>query len=253
MKYLFIFGCPRSGTTALTHLLSSHPEVALGMERFKFLVERQNPSLLTPEKFSEEAFFDFSDQATNLTIDHPQWTDYYTILKNKFASKKLSLIGDKYPLYFNFLPSLYSQFPEAHFLFIFRDVLDVAASYNKRAANPEDKNWPEKRNYQAAVKDWNQSLAKTKAFFEQEERRKALTVIRYEDLFCGNESLYRQLFLSLGVSPCEKTDTFFENQTKAWGNRQTEKEPLPSDQQRYMNEHKDHELEAYFETITLKI
>ncbi|WP_366939241.1 sulfotransferase [uncultured Paraglaciecola sp.] len=36
----FVSGSPRSGTSALTELLSSHPDISLGMERFKFLYKK---------------------------------------------------------------------------------------------------------------------------------------------------------------------------------------------------------------------
>jgi len=36
-NYLFISGVPRSETSALTRLIGAHGQIALGMERYKYL------------------------------------------------------------------------------------------------------------------------------------------------------------------------------------------------------------------------
>ncbi|MGY2701665.1 sulfotransferase [Nocardioides sp. HB32] len=37
-RLLFLVGLARSGTTALLHVLNAHPEVVIGMERYKRVV-----------------------------------------------------------------------------------------------------------------------------------------------------------------------------------------------------------------------
>lgn len=48
MRPLFIAGCPRSGTTALTRYLNLHPEILLCIERYKYL----DPERITPDLFT---------------------------------------------------------------------------------------------------------------------------------------------------------------------------------------------------------
>ncbi len=48
-RYVFIAGCPRSGTSALTFLLNEHPTVAIGFERYKRLRAQLDPFHFTSE------------------------------------------------------------------------------------------------------------------------------------------------------------------------------------------------------------
>jgi hypothetical protein len=51
---------------------------------------------------------------------------------------KHSVIGDKHPLHHRNLPELESAFPRCGFMFIFRDLSDVARSFQRRFEDPED-------------------------------------------------------------------------------------------------------------------
>ena len=42
-QYLFVTGCPRSGTTALVELLASHYAIVIGMERYKYVARDDAP------------------------------------------------------------------------------------------------------------------------------------------------------------------------------------------------------------------
>ena len=56
-SYLFVCGCPRSGTTALAKLFSISDDIVLGQERYG---KRSHPDnfTLTPALFEKERFLD---------------------------------------------------------------------------------------------------------------------------------------------------------------------------------------------------
>ena len=81
---------------------------------------------------------------------------FHQKLSKKFDGS--SIVGDKYPQLYKFWPSLFENFgKDGRFLFIMRDIEDVASSFNVRASNPKDK-WPEENNYK---KDKSSILKKT--------------------------------------------------------------------------------------------
>lgn len=175
MKYLFVSGAPRSGTSALTELLSSHSKVSLGMERFKYLYKKKK---VKKESFSEGVFFSFSSDQTNIGSDSGKYVEYYKGLKRKY--RECSIVGDKYPQLYNFWPSLFEEFrEEGRYIFIVRNIDDVASSFNVRASNPKDK-WPIENDYRKAVEIWNQSLTKAMNAIQAGEN---LFVVSYEELF----------------------------------------------------------------------
>lgn len=155
-RYLFVCGCPRSGTTVLSHLLGSHSKVAIGIERFKLHYQKDEVS---KELFSNDRFFDFRNLDTDLpsaNLENP----YYRNLQKKFSA--CEVLGDKSPRLFRKYPLLDEQFgDQLRVIFIVRDIFEVAASFNKRSEDANDP-WPDFKNYQKAVNFWNQSLLDTR-------------------------------------------------------------------------------------------
>jgi hypothetical protein len=155
-EMLFVVGLGRSGTGAITRLLSEHPDVAVGLERFKFFM-RDPEFRLSREYFTHERFFDFEDGGTNISpLVDDRWTEYYDNLEAKWDDARY--VGDKMTnLRF---PVIWDNMPAARVVCIVRDIREVAASWNVRATNPNDKGWPEHRDAEAAVTAWNNSLAR---------------------------------------------------------------------------------------------
>ncbi|MDI4661941.1 MULTISPECIES: sulfotransferase [Cobetia] len=181
MKYIFIAGCPRSGTSALTELLSSSDEIAIGMERFKYAYKDKN---INESFFSKDSFFKFSDSQTNINMSQGKYVKYYDKLKLKYDSTTIR--GDKYPMIYKFYNSLTNSFTQKPtFIFIYRDLYDVADSFNVRAENPKD-SWPKENNYKKAVFHWNDSIVKT---LQALNSGVDILVIKYEALFDATADL----------------------------------------------------------------
>jgi hypothetical protein len=166
--FLFVAGVARSGTTALMNVLASHGRIVLGDERFKFLITKDTIRDFGPRHFEKDPFFDFTDGFTNLTPDHAEHADFltrfYARMEQKFDSALY--VGDKVPSNFRFLDQLYEQFKPVRIIFIFRDVREVAWSWDERAANPAD-SWPSENNAYRAVERWNEAIFRFKDFDER--------------------------------------------------------------------------------------
>lgn len=205
--YLFVCGCPRSGTTALTRLLSAHESIALGIERFGHLVSAERFKL-APEHFEKDRFFHVKCGDTFYdSLKEVAGGNYYDDLAGKYDS--CDWVGDKRPDLYLSYPQLHNAFPGAVVLFIFRNIFDVAQSYKVRALDADD-DWPEAKGIMSAISDWNESLNMTLA------AQQIMTVycIQYERLFAGKDLNVAPIFEPLGISNVTRPQNFFDHRLK---------------------------------------
>ncbi len=179
MRHLFVAGCPRSGTSALTFLLNEHPQLAIGFERYKRLRAQLDPFHFTPQQF-------FSPVAAETDI---RGALLYERLRARWEEGSVRLIGDKVPLYTRVLPRLLERFPGACVLVLVRDPLDVARSFDRRAADPGDW-WPAENDHTLALSMWNDALAAVREVDAQHER---VALLPYEPLFSGDQQWLEML------------------------------------------------------------
>src|SRR3954447_3438832 len=122
MRYLFVGGPARSGTSAFVNLLNCHPRIALGTERYKRLYKahpnglnaifarwwagkNRNQGDIGPHLFETERFFRYDKAETNIGAAK---------LKNpKFGRKfeRATYRGDKVPSVMRFYPQLSEKIP----------------------------------------------------------------------------------------------------------------------------------------------
>ena len=103
-------------------------------------------------------------------------------------------VGDKVPHLFVHYDAIAARLPGALFIYIVRDISDVACSWNKRAANPADPGWGAESDYRKAVKWWNRGNRETLAFAA---RGGSVRVVEYEKLWSGDERYLSALFAGL--------------------------------------------------------
>jgi len=84
-------------------------------------------------------------------------------------------------------------------LFIYRNIFDVAASYNSRANNVNDLNWARNQDYTVAVSDWNESL---KCCLDALNSGHKILPICYENFFDSVDEL-RHIYDFLGLNLLE--------------------------------------------------
>src|SRR5436190_19216965 len=89
VSWLFVGGCPRSGTTAMAHTLNVDERIVMGIERWKYWRDT-----LEPLHFEPEIFFNPIPQETNGFFD-----DLYDRLRERWAQGRVRYIGDKNPFY----------------------------------------------------------------------------------------------------------------------------------------------------------
>ena len=173
---LFLAGLARSGTTALLHVLNAHPEVVVGMERYKRVISG-GIDRLTRDLFTKDRFFDFSDGETN---QHPEvaarWGVDYGALEAKFDTARY--VGDKMTTVR--FDAVRARLPEAKFVFIVRDIDQVALSWERRAQDAGD-TWPEAADATVSVERWNKSLRRIRRAVCQHPER--AHVVEYEHFF----------------------------------------------------------------------
>ena len=149
-QHLFIFGPPRSGTTALARVINSHERIAIGMERYKLIMNKKNIDQFTPDLFDEHKLFDFSDGHTNMSpTSSAAMKRYYDDMQAKYDN--LSYIGDKVPSAFRVAKEIHERFPNTKCVFIIRDIFETACSWQARAERKSD-SWPATRTATHAVK-----------------------------------------------------------------------------------------------------
>jgi len=195
---LFVLGVGRSGTTTLASLLSSHPRVVIGQERYKALWGSRIVEL-APACLTRERFFDFSDGLTNIVPDaEERWRVHYERMDAQFD--QASYVGDKLTVVR--IQALSELHPTARFVCIVRDVAEVAASWDRRATTVTDRGWPASLDARKAVEFWNRHNARIRRAARQ--RPEQVAVVEYASFFgdAGARGLRRVLSgLDLAMTP----------------------------------------------------
>ena len=160
----------------------------MGIERYaRALMVAQPSDFDYRGLFRKKRFFEFSelDSARNAS-DHAA---LYADARRKYDDA--IYVGDKVPGLYRRIPFLADVFPACKVIFLLRDPVAVAASWQARADNPRDA-WPSEHDFVAAVAQWNKALATTmvaKSFLGDD-----LIVVLYEDVFAeGAPGLARLL------------------------------------------------------------
>jgi hypothetical protein len=142
--YVFIVGCPRSGTTLLQRLLDAHPQLAISDETFwiPYYFEKRigltPEGMVTPELvsrlFAYYKFYRMKTSAEELRkllggaepVSYARFVTGIFDLYSQFRGKPLA--GDKTPDYVRSIPRLHQLWPKAKFIHLLRDGRDVCLS-----------------------------------------------------------------------------------------------------------------------------
>jgi hypothetical protein len=142
--YVFIVGCPRSGTTLLRRLVDAHPELAIargtrwiaptyecrrGLTPEGFVTPRLLERLRDPHRLERLALQEGDlERAFGEGRDVP-FAGFVTALFDLYGARHgKRLVGDKTATYVRHLPTLHRLWPRAKFVHIIRDGRDVCLS-----------------------------------------------------------------------------------------------------------------------------
>ncbi len=140
--FVFVIGCPRSGTTLLQRMLDNHPQLTVANDTHfitraaKKALRRASDPVLTPELVDQVRTYhrfcrlglDEADvgEATRGCRTYSQFVSRLYDLRAAHRGKSLS--GEKTPDFCRQIPALHRQFPGAKFIHIIRDGRDTTLS-----------------------------------------------------------------------------------------------------------------------------
>ena len=182
-RILIVGGCPRSGTTALTRLLNCHPDVLIGDERYYWLFDQRR---ITERHFERERFLELREADRHWEEGRAPWPSGDPGERYDRAL----IVGDKYPRLSGVTDHLAAALPDAQLVWILRNPLSVAESYEARRADEGDA-WF--FGLDRAMEDWNDGVGGVAA-------APGALVLSYERLFAGHGDPAR-LFRALDLDP----------------------------------------------------
>ena len=134
MKPVFIFSLPRSGSTLLQRILATHTEICSTAEPWvllPYLYARKKEGLL-----AEYSHFDGYRALNEFIGNLPRGCNDFNSLLRKFISglyekqcvNNETYFVDKTPRYYLIIPEIVELFPDAKYIFLFRNPAHVFAS-----------------------------------------------------------------------------------------------------------------------------
>jgi hypothetical protein len=235
-EFLFVCGCPRSGTSAITQLLNSHESIGIGMERFKNYIKPDSIQKFQSSLFERDRFFDFRHGDTNRVPNNsnPTLEKFYNRIQEKWDLPGQKLyVGDKIPFLYRFYNHMESGFAQAKIIFMLRNVFEVARSFQNRYNDPDDA-W--RLDYRDGVRNWNHSLEQT----EEALRRKKLDIMisPYQEIFSGEHTAVHRIASFLTLEATASLLTKYDELTINWRPRVSGAE-LPDEFLEYIEENAD--------------
>lgn len=231
-------GVSRSGTTALVDYLNQHEQILVCMERYKFVQENMDPSLLTFERILDYEPGRGEGYETDIPREH-----HAELLAGKDPAK-LKWIGDKKAASEKRYRETSENNPGAHFLITYRPIEEVVESFEDRAKNPNDPWIGGKDALKTGVELWNRAMRSTRKYLQSQDEPNGL-IVSYHDFF-SRPADYAPLlseFLELDFDgPILET---WQETSREFKSRWRDKQPLTEEQMDYIRENKDHEVEEW--------
>lgn len=216
--YLFVVGCPRSGTTLLQRMLNSHPLLAVANDShfiprvIKDLAVGTDPKL-TPDLVERvrtyKRFYrlELPDAAVEEAAGRSRtYSEFVGALYSEYGRLRgKALAGEKTPDYVRYLPRLHALFPWARTIHIIRDGRDVALStleWAKKSKGPGRFGlWRDEPVAVCAL--WWRRQVETGRVASESLDSNRYQEVKYEDLIDHPDASLRDLsaFLELPFSP----------------------------------------------------
>ncbi|MGA2125055.1 MAG: sulfotransferase [Xanthobacteraceae bacterium] len=194
----YLLGVPRSGTTLLTLLLAQHPAVLCPAEPWLMLafeslgsVPANHPCGAELIRMGTAALF---GQSRTQMLGWAVEAIYHTLLSQR--GKRLLI--DKTPRYYHCLPFIKQALPQAKFVWIRRNPLDVAASY-KTTWKVDIARLIRKARDNPNFFDLTLGFRMLADFADEND----VCIVAYEDLVHNPQAAVDRIFRHLNLAPCD--------------------------------------------------
>ncbi len=181
--FLFVGGCVRSGTTAITRVLNAHPDVIVGEERY---IQAWGERKVRPAHFEKDRFLDYQEG------DSTRGLYKFRGEADRFGNERY--VGDKHPAVFWFYNDIEKHFDDAQVVYIVRNPVSVCESAQARADDPSDRFFMDGPR---TLSFWNESLQTTINALNKGAR---IIVVCYEEIF-GSRGAISKLYNALKLNP----------------------------------------------------
>lgn len=197
---IFLLSLPRSGSTLVQRVLSTYPEVATTSEPWLLLpfltpLEPEMPLTTGWQGTVNDAFRDFIAELPGAEQDYlERLRPFAEQLYADAADGEARYFLDKTPPYHWIVDQLFKLFPDAKFVFLWRNPLSVVASVIETFC---DGRWrPD--GYRGTLFEAPRNLVAS-----YEDHRERAIAVRYEDLIGGDLEPWERLadYLELDFSP----------------------------------------------------
>jgi hypothetical protein len=203
---IFIFGCPRSGTSLLSRIIDCHPRIAIPFESHLYntfhpwlkyygdLAVPRNRERLVKDILQTEVMRDWTPPPdfarTIAAIEQYDFPGIVAALMQTWTTTQgKHRWGEKTPAHLFYWHTILQDFPNLQVIHILRDGRDVALSWKRARFGP-------KHMYLLAQK-WKQHLEVIEAF-QAALSQDAFLEIRYEDLISKPEQTVQAICTFLG-------------------------------------------------------
>jgi hypothetical protein len=233
--FLFIVGCPRSGTTLLRRIVDAHPDIAITKETHWIvqLLEGEygasTEAPVTPEllarllshwRFGRLELDAGRIERLERLVARDEPVSYAELITAVYdlcgELRGKRLVGDKTPRYVRDIPTLHGLWPRAKFVHLIRDGRDVCLSV---------RNWDKENRFVTRISTFEKDPVSTIALWWEQlvrlgrEAGDALSAdlyheIRYEQLVAEPAEECRTLCDFLGIPYDEHMPRFHEGRTK---------------------------------------
>ena len=198
---LFVGGCPRSGTTLVKRILDAHSQIYCGPE-FGQLPNLCGQYATMQKGIRAERISAYATEA-ELQAAFREFILRFAQTPLKKSGKRY--FAEKTPDNLLVFYTLFELFPEARFIHVVRNPLDVVASYLKvgRRGDKESVQFPQFHSAHFAARTWLKkvnTLWGHKDGFDDPAFRKNYLEIKYEDLVRQPETEIAKLCAWLGVA-----------------------------------------------------
>ncbi len=240
--FLFVVGCPRSGTTLLQRMLDHHPHLAVANDthfipRAIAGVTEETDPLLTSEIIERvRSYRRFSRLGLPEVAVHEAaakartYSEFISGLYTAYGRPRgKPLAGEKTPDYVRYLPFLHDLFPWVKSIHIIRDGRDVALSTLEWARPDKGPGrfslWQEEPvavcalwwSWQVGTGRRDGTNLGTNRYYE----------VRYEDLVAQPEATLRDIVLFLGLPFAPEMLAYHQGKTRHQPDLSTKKQWLP--------------------------